>query len=160
MIGIRKTVIFIHRWLGVALSLLFLLWFGSGVVMMYWSFPSVTAQDRLDRSPELDANSIRVAPSEAYAKLDPKTARVVGNYSSSRWVTRLLYHGLHSWDFPWLYKHRPLWDIVVIAFMLGGSLLCITSLVLAWRVLRRAIVRLLSRAPAQQAAASGLRCNS
>lgn len=70
MIGIRKTVIFIHRWLGVALSLLFLLWFGSGVVMMYWSFPSVTAQDRLDRSPELKANSIRVAPSEAYAKLD------------------------------------------------------------------------------------------
>lgn len=76
--------------------------------------------------------------------LDPKTARVVGNYSSSGWVTRWLYHGLHSWDFPWLYKHRPLWDIAVIAFMLGGSLLCITSLILAWRVLRRTAVGLFS----------------
>lgn len=86
--------------------------------------------------------------------IDPKTARVVGNYSSSRWVTRWLYHGLHSWDFPLLYKHRPLWDIVVIAVMLGDSLLCITSLVLAWRVLRRSVVRLLSKTSAEQAAAS------
>jgi hypothetical protein len=76
--------------------------------------------------------------------IDPKTARVVGNYSSSRWVTRWLYHALHSWDFPWLYKYRPLWDIVVIAFMLGGSVLCVTSLILAWRVLVRSVVGLLS----------------
>jgi hypothetical protein len=69
--------------------------------------------------------------------VDPRTARVVGSYSSSRWITRWLYHGLHSFDFPWLYKYRPLWDIVVISFMLGGSALCFTSLVLAWRVLRR-----------------------
>jgi hypothetical protein len=76
--------------------------------------------------------------------LDPKTARVVGNYSSAQWVTRWLYHGLHSWDFPWLYKHRPLWDIVMITFMLGCSLLCITSLILAWRVLQRTAVGLFS----------------
>jgi hypothetical protein len=69
--------------------------------------------------------------------IDPKTARVVGTYDSSRWVTRWLYHGLHSLDFPWLYKYRPLWDIVIISFMLGGSVLSFTSLVLAWRVLRR-----------------------
>jgi hypothetical protein len=77
--------------------------------------------------------------------IDPKTARVVGNYSSSRWITRWLYHGLHSWDLRWLYKYRPLWDIVVIAFMLGGSLLCITSLILAWRVVRRTVAGLVSR---------------
>jgi hypothetical protein len=83
--------------------------------------------------------------------IDPKTARVVANYSSSRWVTRWLYHGLHSWDFPWLYRYRPLWDIVVITFMLGGSLLCITSLILAWRV----VVGLFFRAShADQAAAT------
>ncbi len=76
--------------------------------------------------------------------IDPKTARVVGNYSSSRWVTRWLYHALHSWDFPWLYKYRPLWDIVVITFMLGGNLLCMIALILAWRVLRRTIVGLSS----------------
>ena len=69
--------------------------------------------------------------------IDPKTARVVGNYSSRNWVTRWLYHGLHSLDFPWLYNYRPAWDIVVITFMLGGTALCVTSLILAWRVLGR-----------------------
>jgi hypothetical protein len=67
--------------------------------------------------------------------IDPRTARVVGSYSARSWVSRWLYHGLHSLDFPWLYAYRPLWDIVVIAFMLGGTALCVTSLILAWRVL-------------------------
>jgi hypothetical protein len=69
--------------------------------------------------------------------IDPATARVVGSYNSRNWVTRWVYHGLHSFDFPWLYNYRPLWDIVVIAFMLGGTALCVTSLVLAWRVVGR-----------------------
>jgi uncharacterized iron-regulated membrane protein len=76
--------------------------------------------------------------------IDPKTARVVGNYSRRNWVSRWLYHGRHSLDFPWLYNYRPLWDIVVITLMLGGTALCVTSLVLTWRVLARkvaAIVR-------------------
>ena len=67
--------------------------------------------------------------------IDPKTARVVGSYSARTWMNRWLYHGLHSLDFPWLYNYRPLWDIVMIAFMLGGTALCVTSLILAWRVL-------------------------
>ncbi len=71
--------------------------------------------------------------------IDPKTARVVGTYSSSNWMSRWLYHGLHSLDFPWLYNYRPLWDIVVITFMVGGTALCVTSLVLAWRVLGRRV---------------------
>jgi ABC-type Fe3+-hydroxamate transport system substrate-binding protein len=85
--------------------------------------------------------------------IDPKTARVVGNYSSSGWMSRWLYHGLHSLDFPWLYKYRPLWDIVVITFMLGGSALCITSSVFAWRVVRRTVMKLL---PVARLAAPGI----
>jgi hypothetical protein len=69
--------------------------------------------------------------------IDPKTARVVGGYSDANWVSRWLYNGLHSFNFPWLYNYRPLWDIVVIAFMLGGTALSVTSLVLAWRVIGR-----------------------
>lgn len=69
--------------------------------------------------------------------IDPRTARVVGSYDSSAWVSRWLYNGLHSLNFPWLYNYRPLWDIVVITFMLGGTALCVTSLILAWRVLGR-----------------------
>jgi hypothetical protein len=69
--------------------------------------------------------------------VDPKTARIVGTYSSRDWVGRWLYHGLHSLDFPWLYDYRPVWDIVVILFMVGGTALGATSFVLAWRVVRR-----------------------
>jgi hypothetical protein len=69
--------------------------------------------------------------------VDPKTAAVVGQYSARSWVNRWLYHGLHSLDFPWLYNYRPLWDIVVIGLMLGGTSLCVTSLVMTWRVLVR-----------------------
>jgi len=67
--------------------------------------------------------------------IDPKTARIVGTYSARNWVSRWLYHGLHSLDFPWLYSHRPAWDIVVIAFMIGGAALSVTSITLAYRVL-------------------------
>ena len=69
--------------------------------------------------------------------VDPKTALVVGSHRISRWMTRWLYHGLHSLDFPWLYDYRPLWDIVVITFMLGGTALAVTSVVLASNVLSR-----------------------
>jgi hypothetical protein len=73
--------------------------------------------------------------------IDPRTARVVRTYSSGDWVNRWLYNGLHSLNFPWLYNYRPLWDIVVITLMLGGTALCVTALVLAWRVLGRRIAR-------------------
>jgi uncharacterized iron-regulated membrane protein len=76
--------------------------------------------------------------------IDARTGETVGTYSSRSWVNRWLYHGLHSLDFPWLYNYRPLWDIVVITLMLGGTALCVTSLVLTYRVLERkfaAVVR-------------------
>jgi PepSY-associated TM region len=73
--------------------------------------------------------------------IDPRTARIVGTYSSRNWISRWLYHGLHSLDVPWLYNHRPAWDIVVITFMLGGSALGVTSLILAWRVVGRTLSR-------------------
>jgi hypothetical protein len=69
--------------------------------------------------------------------IDPKSARIVGGYSAANFTDRWLYHGLHSMNFPWLYNHRPAWDIVVIGFMLGGTALSVTSLVMAWQVLGR-----------------------
>jgi len=76
-------------------------------------------------------------PGHSRFYLDPKSARVVGGYSASNFLDRWLYHGLHSMNFPWLYNYRPAWDVVVIAFMIGGTALSITSLVLAWQVLGR-----------------------
>ena len=74
--------------------------------------------------------------------VDPKSARVLTTYSSRNWVNRYLYTGLHSLNFPFLYNYRPLWDIVVITFMVGGTALCVTSLVLTWRVLGRKLKRI------------------
>jgi hypothetical protein len=76
--------------------------------------------------------------------IDPKTAQIVGSYNARRWFSRWAYHALHSFDFPWLYNYRPAWDIVVIVFMLGGTALAVTSLVLAWRALGRALRRAVS----------------
>jgi hypothetical protein len=69
--------------------------------------------------------------------IDPKTARLVEAYGTrSRW-DRWLYHGLHSWNLPWLYRYRPAWDIVVLVLLLGGTSLCVTSVILAFQLLRR-----------------------
>jgi len=75
-------------------------------------------------------------PGESTYYIDPKTARIIEGYNShSRW-NRWLYHGLHSMDFPWLYKYRPFWDVLLLLLLTGGTILCVTSLLLAWNVLR------------------------
>ena len=81
-------------------------------------------------------------------------ARARQTYNSSNWVNRWLYNGLHSLNFPWLYNYRPLWDIVVITLMLGGTALCVTSLVLAWSVLGRKLARVLNAKTAGEATLS------
>ena len=43
----KKALIFIHKWLGVGLALLFLMWFASGIVMVYVPFPSLSQDERL-----------------------------------------------------------------------------------------------------------------
>jgi len=72
--------------------------------------------------------------------VDTHTAQVVGGYSSDAWVSRWLYHGLHSINLPWLYRNRPAWDIVVLALLAGGATLSATAITLAWRLLRRKLV--------------------
>jgi PepSY-associated TM region len=71
--------------------------------------------------------------------IDPRTAQVVGSYraSAGSWVNRWLYHGLHSINFPWLYNYRPAWDIVVLTLMLGGTSLCVTSVIIGFQLVRR-----------------------
>ena len=69
--------------------------------------------------------------------IDPHTAQIVQSYNSHSRRNRWLYHGLHSLNFPWLYQHRPAWDIVMLSLMCGGASLCVTAIILAWRVLRR-----------------------
>jgi hypothetical protein len=69
--------------------------------------------------------------------IDPKTARLVEAYGERSRLNRWLYHGLHSWDLPWLYRYRPAWDILVLALLVGGTSLCVTSVIIGFQLLRR-----------------------
>src|SRR3954464_13635381 len=73
---LKRTAIFVHRWLGVVLCLFFLLWFPSGFVMMYWDYPSIRPADRLAHLAPIDPGTIRLPPGEPAAKADvePSTA--------------------------------------------------------------------------------------
>src|SRR5580704_13993962 len=78
---LKRALIFIHRWMGVFFCLLFLTWFASGIVMMYWQYPQVSPADRLRRAPALDASQIHLSPAEAYSRLQldspPAAAQLV-----------------------------------------------------------------------------------
>ncbi len=71
--------------------------------------------------------------------VDLRTARVAQSYGTGGRWNRWLYHGLHSFDLPWLYRYRPAWDLAVLIPMLGGTGLCVTSVIIAWRRLRRKV---------------------
>jgi hypothetical protein len=65
---------FVHRWLGIAGCLLFLVWFGSGIAMMYVRMPELTAAERLAHAPPIAAEAIQVAPARALAEMDRESA--------------------------------------------------------------------------------------
>jgi len=94
-----------------------------------------------DRDNALPLPIVRVRfadPQRTWLYLDPRRGAIVRREERLSRVNRWLYHGLHSLDFPALYARRPLWDVVMIALSLGGLASAITSILPAWRRLRRA----------------------
>ncbi len=81
---------------------------------------------------------------------DPVTGRLLERSTRVNRVYRWLYNGLHSWDIRWLWERRPLWDIAVILFSLGGLALSVTGVITGWRYLRmeRKRTRMKARAAA------------
>lgn len=62
----RTWMIVIHRYLGMGLSLLFVVWFVSGIAMIYaGGMPRLTSEMRLERLSALDLARIRLSLSEA-----------------------------------------------------------------------------------------------
>ncbi len=76
-------------------------------------------------------------PPGTWLYLDPQRGLIVQKEERLSRLDRWLFHGLHRFDFPFLYYRRPLWDILVIALSLGGIILCTSTMVPAWRRLRR-----------------------
>src|SRR6185436_15634510 len=66
MIKLRKLLILSHRYLGIVLSLMFVMWFVTGIGMIYSrGMPRLTPQTRLSRLSPLDLSAVRLSPSQA-----------------------------------------------------------------------------------------------
>lgn len=64
-----RALLFVHRWLGIAGGGLFILWFASGIVLMYVRMPALDLHERLQRLPELDLETAVFSPHEAARRL-------------------------------------------------------------------------------------------
>ena len=65
---IRRWIYLLHRWTGIALCLLFAIWFVSGVVMMYVPFPSFRAEERVATAAPIAWEKVRIGPDAALAR--------------------------------------------------------------------------------------------
>jgi len=69
MVTIRKFLILSHRYLGIAVCLLFVMWFVSGIAMIFArGMPGLTPDVRLQRLPSLDLTAVKLTPAEAVEK--------------------------------------------------------------------------------------------
>jgi uncharacterized iron-regulated membrane protein len=66
VLKLKKYLIYIHRYLGMAFCVMFALWFVSGVVMMYKRMPQLSTAERLMQLPVLDFTGITLTPEQAY----------------------------------------------------------------------------------------------
>ena len=58
-----------HRWLGICIGLLVLLWFGSGIVMMYVPYPKLTEAERRTWLAPLDPALVQVRADAAWTRI-------------------------------------------------------------------------------------------
>jgi hypothetical protein len=83
---------FTHRWLGAAVCLLILLWFASGIAMMYVRMPSLTEAERFAHRPALEASTINIsladAASRSGAPLEAVQLTTLGNRPVYRFFAR------------------------------------------------------------------------
>ncbi|MGM0433149.1 MAG: PepSY domain-containing protein [Pseudomonadota bacterium] len=76
---ILSWLIPVHRYLGLTMSLVLLLWFASGIIMVFEGYPRTPDHERMDWLKPLDTSELTVAPSVALARLgldDPEGLRI------------------------------------------------------------------------------------
>ena len=88
-IVLRRGLIYTHRWLGIAGSLLFVVWFASGIVLMYAGMPALDPAERLARAPVLDLSAARLDVGEAAVRAGFAPARILVGMHGDRPVYRL-----------------------------------------------------------------------
>ena len=84
-------------------------------------------------------------PEQNWVYLDPASGEIVARHDQLQRIGRWLFNLLHSWDWHPLLERPLLREALIIAFSLGGMLICISGTVLGWRRLRRKRVLQLGR---------------
>jgi hypothetical protein len=90
---VMAALIVVHRYVGLVFCLVFLIWFASGIVMVYKRMPEFSAAERLQRLPPLDAAAVKLTPVQAFdaAGLQGMPERVLLTSLRSRPVYRFLF---------------------------------------------------------------------
>jgi hypothetical protein len=57
-----RALVYTHRWLGIITGVLFVVWFISGIVMMYARMPELSTSERLARMTAINPSTLRVMP--------------------------------------------------------------------------------------------------
>ncbi len=77
---------------------------------------------------------------QTWLHIDPYTGEILSQASTGRRVSRVLFALLHSWDWLPLLENRPVWDVLLVIFSLGGLIISVTGVVIGWRRLNRSKV--------------------
>ena len=87
-----RYVSLFHRWLGIAVCLMFAMWFATGSVLSFVPFPSLSPDERIARSKPVDMKGLRVEPNSALAAAGHQfieNARLINVQGQPRYVLSL-----------------------------------------------------------------------
>lgn len=76
-------------------------------------------------------------PEQTWIYLDPASGEMVARHDQRQRLGRWLFNLLHSWDVQPLLERPRLREALIIAFSLGGLIICLSGTVLGWRRLQR-----------------------
>ncbi len=71
----KRMLVLSHRWAGIVLGLMAVVWFASGIAMIYvGGMPRITPQQRLDHLPVLDMTRVQLTPAQAAERIGGEAA--------------------------------------------------------------------------------------
>lgn len=70
---------------------------------------------------------------QTWVYIDPASGQIVAHHDSRLRAGRWLFNLLHSWDWPPLLQRPRLREALIIAFSVGGLVVCMSGVVLGWR---------------------------
>ena len=76
-------------------------------------------------------------PAQTWVHIDTKTGHLIELMDARGRLYRWLFHGLHSWDIPWLLDHDPQRKLVLLGLCVTGFLFSLSGVYLGIAVLVR-----------------------